>query len=70
MKVDHRKITKKMKGLLRDFISVGESPSEIYSFCQKNLETLLNMKKLGFLNENGEISGVIDVLEINFNRKE
>ena len=60
-KIDYRKVTKKMKEVMLESMRTNLEPTyDEYDFCRRNLETLLKMKELGFLNENGSIIEVID----------
>jgi len=60
-KIDYRRLTKKMKEVMLESLRNQDDPKFVeYDFCRRNLETLLKMKELGFLNSNSSMIKVID----------
>ena len=63
-KMDLRKVTKKMREVMLESVRTNDR----LDFCRRNLETLLKMKELGFLNENSSIVEIIETISLDSDR--
>jgi len=62
--MDLRKVTKKMREVMLESVRTNDR----LDFCRRNLETLLKMKELGFLNENSSIVEIIETISLDSDR--
>ena len=53
---------------MREVMLESVRTNDRLDFCRRNLETLLKMKELGFLNENSSIVEIIETISLDSDR--